>query len=163
MKLIYKYLILAKILLTIFLIKNSAIQYNCNIKHNDSLEKDNFKLNKNDVYEFIINPQKSICGDDYGNGLLLISIGPSKIENAKERLAARNTWSNKLVYNNIQNLFIVGLSTNSSFNEYIILESERYGDIIQANFIDSYLNLTLKTLSIYLNGHPSIVKKLNFY
>lgn len=153
MKLIHKYLILTKsaliLFLLIFTINKYAIQYECKIKQNESLKKRNVELNKNDPFEFVLNPEKSICGADYGNALLFISIGPSKIENYKERLAIRSTWSNKLAYSHVQNLFMLGLSTNSSLNENIKVESEKYEDIIQANFIDSYANLTLKTLAIF--------------
>ena len=105
------------------------------------------KLNRSDVYSYIINPKTSICGPDYGKKILLIALSPSKPENYEERMTIRNTWSNKFIYKSLRNVFIIGLSNSSIQNEKIRVESQFYGDIIQANFLDTYYNLTLKTMS----------------
>lgn len=44
--------------------------------------------------------------------------------------------------------FVVGSTFITDFQTSLVTESEVYGDIIQGNFVDSYNNLTLKTLSM---------------
>jgi hypothetical protein len=94
------------------------------------------KYNHSDIYSYIINPGESICGDDYGENLLLISLSPSIADFYDRRMAIRNTWSNKFIYKNTRNVFIFGLSLNNTQNAQIKAESDFYGDIIQVNFID---------------------------
>ena len=48
----------------------------------------------------------------------------------------------------IKFLHILGISENPAINRAVYKENLQYQDIIQVNFIDSYNNLTLKTLSI---------------
>ena len=101
-----------------------------------------------DIYDYVINPGEKICGENKGAHLLLISFNPSGTANFDERMAIRNTWTNKY-YNGsklIRNLFILGLSHNESANMQIRLESQLYGDILLGNFFDSYRNLTIKTI-----------------
>lgn len=42
-------------------------------------------------------------------------------------------------------VFLVG-QTNNDTQQRIVTESEKYGDLIQESFLDSYNNLTLKTI-----------------
>jgi len=105
------------------------------------------KNDDSDIYSFKLNPKTSICGDDYGKDVLFISFNPSSIQNYENRMAIRNTWSNKHLFKNIRNVFIVGLSLNKTLNDRILEESDHFGDIVQVNFIDSYQNLTHKTIS----------------
>nr|CAI5850988.1 unnamed protein product [Callosobruchus analis] len=44
--------------------------------------------------------------------------------------------------------FILGLTSNQTLNNNIEKEQEIYGDIIRGKFIDTYDNLTLKTISV---------------
>lgn len=43
-------------------------------------------------------------------------------------------------------VFLVGQTTSNETQAQIGLESEQYGDVIQESFLDSYNNLTLKTI-----------------
>jgi hypothetical protein len=45
-------------------------------------------------------------------------------------------------------VFLSGLSLNESINEKLIKESQIYNDIIQANFLDSYNNLPIKSVTM---------------
>lgn len=101
----------------------------------------------NDIYSFKLNPKTRICGNDYGKDVLFISFNPSSIQNYENRIAIRNTWSNKFLFKNIRNVFIVGLSLNKSLNAKLLEENNQYGDIVQVNFLDSYQNLTHKTIA----------------
>ena len=101
-----------------------------------------------DVYSYVLNPGEGFCGADKGDHLLFVSFNPSGTNYFAERAAIRNTWANKVYADNrhIRNVFIIGLSSNESVNTQIRLESRLYGDIVQGNFIDTYRNLTLKTI-----------------
>ncbi|CAH0599976.1 unnamed protein product [Chrysodeixis includens] len=64
-------------------------------------------------------------------------------KNMQEKLTTDNTELNFKV------VFLLGLPTNdnnSVVQRQIVAESEKYGDIIQEDFIDSYNNLTLKSI-----------------
>uniref|UniRef100_A0A1L8E185 Hexosyltransferase n=3 Tax=Nyssomyia neivai TaxID=330878 RepID=A0A1L8E185_9DIPT len=45
-------------------------------------------------------------------------------------------------------IFLLGVTTSNETQGQIVAESEQYGDIVQENFIDSYNNLTLKTVML---------------
>lgn len=49
----------------------------------------------------------------------------------------------------MKTVFVVGVTSSTEHQRLIEEESQIYHDIIQVNFIDSYRNLTLKTLSIF--------------
>jgi hypothetical protein len=66
-----------------------------------------------------------------------------------KRQVIRKTWINDAKKYNISGYFVLGLNTNERVNELIKTESNQFRDIIQMSFIESYFNLTLKTVSIY--------------
>ncbi|KAH0562913.1 hypothetical protein KQX54_001421 [Cotesia glomerata] len=85
----------------------------------------------------------------------LLIIVHSAVANAKARTAVRNTWANKQniyfkyfksVNKTIEVAFILGKSKNKTLNNKILDENSRYGDIIQEDFIDTYNNLTIKSM-----------------
>jgi len=109
------------------------------------LENDIQKLENR---SYIINPGEKICGKNKGENILIMSFNPSKTTNFNQRQAIRNTWTNKNFKENslLKNVFIIGLSPDQTVNKRIQLESEIFGDIVQGNFIDTYRNLTFKTI-----------------
>ncbi|XP_030846805.1 beta-1,3-galactosyltransferase 1 [Strongylocentrotus purpuratus] len=68
--------------------------------------------------------------------------------NFERRKAIRETWgSQKIVRGKqIMTLFMLGKSKNQYHQRLVELESKRHGDIIMEDFVDSYQNLTLKTI-----------------
>ncbi|XP_017879469.1 beta-1,3-galactosyltransferase 1-like isoform X2 [Ceratina calcarata] len=81
----------------------------------------------------------------------LLIIICSAVMNFKARTAIRNTWANKNnldgVYNStVKVAFLLGQSDNDTFNNIIAEESHQYNDIIQEKFLDTYNNLTLKSV-----------------
>ncbi|XP_030433389.1 beta-1,3-galactosyltransferase 5 isoform X1 [Gopherus evgoodei] len=66
----------------------------------------------------------------------------------KARMAIRQTWGkHRLVAGNrIVTYFLLGTTMNQNDQTGIIAESQKYRDIIQKDFIDTYYNLTLKTM-----------------
>ena len=66
-----------------------------------------------------------------------------------KRLLLRQTWAKPLLYDlDIRLAFFVGRRSGDSVLEQAVrLEAAQFGDIIQADFEDSYRNLTLKAIS----------------
>ncbi|KHJ91559.1 N-acetyllactosaminide 3-alpha-galactosyltransferase [Oesophagostomum dentatum] len=81
------------------------------------------------------------------NKILILVL--SKISNSKER----NIW--RRLYGSSRNkqkfgyttIFSTGTSSESDLTNQLITEAEKYGDILQADFDDSYRTLTLKMMS----------------
>ncbi|KAK2584710.1 hypothetical protein KPH14_007044 [Odynerus spinipes] len=81
----------------------------------------------------------------------LLIIICSAVANHKARMAIRNTWANKnnldLSYNStVKVAFLLGQSDNDTLNNFVVKESLRYNDIMQESFLDTYNNLTLKSI-----------------
>lgn len=98
---------------------------------------------------------------DLGRDMNLIIIVMSAPRNNKSRTAIRQTWGHYGQRNDISILFILGLTFNNEIEESLHHEQNIYGDIIRGNFIDSYSNLTLKTISI-LEWVSVYCRKVNF-
>ncbi|XP_029176745.1 beta-1,3-galactosyltransferase 1-like [Nylanderia fulva] len=94
----------------------------------------------------ILNPT-SICSlQPY-----LLIIICSAVANQEARAAIRNTWANKYYLDNLYNstvkiAFLLGQSDNDTLNNLIIEENSQYNDIVQERFLDTYNNLTLKSV-----------------
>ncbi|EDV27077.1 uncharacterized protein TRIADDRAFT_4567, partial [Trichoplax adhaerens] len=82
----------------------------------------------------------------------LIAIILSAIDNLNYRQAIRQSWGCQKSSNTSDRshswraLFVIGKTQNGTINTKIEQESQLYGDIILGEFIDSYQNLTYKTL-----------------
>uniref|UniRef100_A0A8C5P993 Hexosyltransferase n=1 Tax=Leptobrachium leishanense TaxID=445787 RepID=A0A8C5P993_9ANUR len=97
-------------------------------------------------YEFIIN-QEDKCS---GRNPFLVVLVISTSHDVAARNSIRNTWGNISNYGSVDIVivFLVGLSPSRSHEVQRMLEEEdvTFRDIIQQNFLDTYLNLTLKTV-----------------
>jgi hypothetical protein len=98
------------------------------------------------LYPYLINPQEIVCGPNKGADLLLIAFVPISIGNFAGRNSIRHTWANYNSLKNMKVVFLIGNTDNATISKEVFFESNLYGDIIQENFVDSYRNLTLKTL-----------------
>ncbi|MBN3293765.1 B3GT2 galactosyltransferase, partial [Polypterus senegalus] len=97
-------------------------------------------------YHYIINePDK--CQGNSPFLILLIAAEPGQIE---ARNAIRQTWGNDSFAPGIHfiRLFLLGLGKeqNGPLQQSILEESRRFHDIIQQGYLDTYYNLTIKTL-----------------
>ncbi|XP_075038757.1 beta-1,3-galactosyltransferase 2 [Mixophyes fleayi] len=97
-------------------------------------------------YKYIINePEK--CLEKRPFLILLIAAEPHQTE---ARQAIRQTWGNESLAPGIQilRLFLLGVHSklNGLTEQAIVDESRQYHDIIQQEYLDTYYNLTIKTL-----------------
>lgn len=97
-------------------------------------------------FKYIINePEK--CQEKSPFLILLIAAEPGQIE---ARRAIRQTWGNESLAPGIQitRIFLLGISIklNGYLQHAILEESRQYHDIIQQEYLDTYYNLTIKTL-----------------
>ncbi|XP_015281067.1 PREDICTED: beta-1,3-galactosyltransferase 5-like [Gekko japonicus] len=77
--------------------------------------------------------------------VILVTSSPSQSDT---RMAIRDTWGKKHLIANkhIVTFFLLGISLNHDNQIAVTAESQKYRDIIQKDFIDTYYNLTLKTM-----------------
>ncbi|CAK9294336.1 unnamed protein product [Gordionus sp. m RMFG-2023] len=75
--------------------------------------------------------------------IIMIHTAPSH-RNLRE--STRETWGSiKEYYNyNIRIIFVLGITRDKSIQQQITNESDTYGDIVQASFLDAYVNMTYK-------------------
>ncbi|XP_067391228.1 beta-1,3-galactosyltransferase 2-like [Emydura macquarii macquarii] len=101
------------------------------------------ELNDAQPFRFIIN-ERDICKDRTPFLILLIA---TKADEKHHREAIRKTWGNESVVPGVKvvRLFMLGVNDKDE-NEALLRESRQYHDIIQQDFLDTYKNLTLKTI-----------------
>lgn len=111
-------------------------------------------------YHFTINQPKK-CEEKKPFVVLLVPVAP---RNWAHRDIVRSTWGREsLVLDKVVSLFfLLGLYTgegSQQLQEQLQLESEEHQDLLQANFVDCYKNLTIKTMMMleWLDAHCSSV------
>ncbi|XP_067271148.1 beta-1,3-galactosyltransferase 2-like [Pseudorasbora parva] len=82
--------------------------------------------------------------------VLMVPVAPNQVE---ARNAIRSTWGNESTVQGkaVLTLFVVGLtggSDSEKAQQQLEEESRQHRDLLQSNFVDSYFNLTIKTLAI---------------
>lgn len=88
---------------------------------------------------------KSQCN----GSVFLAVIVCSSVPNFNARQAIRNSWAQDAAkLRNIQVYFLLGKSHDDSLNSLVANESQKYMDIIQQDFLDTYNNLTLKSVML---------------
>jgi hypothetical protein len=90
-----------------------------------------------------------LCMNSSGSGLDLFVYLWTRPSSVKVRQAIRKTWANRSMFPKMNVGFILGLSSDESVNSMIIKESEQYGDIVQGDFLDTYRNLSFKSLTAW--------------
>ncbi|XP_038107031.1 beta-1,3-galactosyltransferase 5 [Culex quinquefasciatus] len=80
------------------------------------------------------------------NLLVLITSAPSRQDH---RMAIRQTWGHFGTRRDVGIGFMLGNSRDPATEEQLSAENLLYGDLIRGHFDDAYLNLTLKTLSMF--------------
>ncbi|XP_044759994.1 beta-1,3-galactosyltransferase brn-like [Coccinella septempunctata] len=90
--------------------------------------------------------------DSYGpyickNPARLLFLVKSAAKNYRRRNIIRKTWGSPVHYESVKTVFLVGETTSKSVNMMVVRENEILKDLVLGNYIDSYYNLTLKTMT----------------
>ncbi|XP_053161728.1 UDP-GalNAc:beta-1,3-N-acetylgalactosaminyltransferase 1 [Hemicordylus capensis] len=84
------------------------------------------------------------------DNLFLVILVTSRLQELKARQAIRQTWGSQKSWwgNQVRTLFLLGQGEETEGNSVLSIEDESvlYGDILRQDFLDSYNNLTLKTI-----------------
>ncbi|XP_023125219.2 beta-1,3-galactosyltransferase 1 [Amphiprion ocellaris] len=108
-----------------------------------TLSAGEYRLLSPDSYHYLLN-QPAVCRDRSPFLVFLVPVGPQE---AGAREAVRRTWGGSA--RDTVTLFFTGLpegDPGSAVQEELEEESRQQADIIQMNFVDSYHNLTIKTV-----------------
>lgn len=83
-----------------------------------------------------------------GDEIELLILITTAHNHVRARSALRETWLSFTRKNtaNVRYAFLLGETTDSSYRGYILEEDRYFHDIIKEDFIDSYMNLTYKTI-----------------
>ncbi len=113
---------------------------------NDFVPKKKHLINSefNSNLKIILNPKK-LCNIENNTKFIFIYVFTSA-KNFKRRSLIRKTWANITLFQNIRVAFIIGKSSDLNIEKEIQIEQKQYNDLIQGNFIDSYRNLSYKSL-----------------
>ncbi|XP_066582256.1 beta-1,3-galactosyltransferase 1-like [Prorops nasuta] len=89
--------------------------------------------------------------------VIMIMSAPMHIE---ARTAIRQTWGHFGQRRDISILFMLGATADPNVEKVLLQEQKMYNDIIRGKFMDSYSNLTLKTISTleWIDSYCSEVK-----
>lgn len=119
-----------------------------------------FKLSNTPTLRFLIN-EPYFCLEQKHLYIIVICSSP---ENIEKRISIRNTWGNHDVLNNTNGaiIFLLGkVHNNMRLQKQMYEESMNYRDIVQGDFIDSYKNLTQKSI-MALKWFSSYCSQVNF-
>jgi len=84
-----------------------------------------------------------------GPGPYLLVIVCSAVDNLAARQAIRDSWARDTnTLPGVRVLFLVGQLANNSKQDQLVEESHKYNDLIQEGFLDSYANLTVKSVML---------------
>ncbi|KAL0159945.1 hypothetical protein M9458_043670, partial [Cirrhinus mrigala] len=77
----------------------------------------------------------------------MVPVAPHQVD---ARSAIRGTWGNEssVQGKTVLTLFMLGLSGEPEAQQQLEEESRQHRDLLQSNFVDSYFNLTIKTMVI---------------
>lgn len=86
--------------------------------------------------------------DCHKNPPFLVLLVASSYHHVDARMVIRQTWGKERIVagKRLVTYFLLGSTVNLSQQADIAAESQKYKDIIQKNFTDTYYNLTLKTM-----------------
>jgi uncharacterized protein YxeA len=91
-------------------------------------------------------PNPKLCLRD-GMGVKLLIIVTSAPSHFLHREAIRLTWGHFTLRRDLNIAFLIGKTDDRNTTDGLLEEMSLYSDIIQANFQDTYRNLTLKTFA----------------
>lgn len=97
--------------------------------------------------EFLLMPSPLVCQRAKPYLIIMVTTAPA---NQRARQAIRETWGGEVEVRGLRvmTLFMVGVASDPGLSKLLIEEARERGDLIQGRFVDTYSNLTLKTLSM---------------
>lgn len=99
-------------------------------------------------FPVVIN-QPQVCSTRETETIDIVFFIPSSLDGAERRNAIRKTWASVSNNNtsNFRHVFVLGITRDRLRMRLIEEESFRFRDVVVIEFIDSYNNLTLKTMA----------------
>uniref|UniRef100_A0A8C2HST5 Hexosyltransferase n=1 Tax=Cyprinus carpio TaxID=7962 RepID=A0A8C2HST5_CYPCA len=96
-------------------------------------------------YHFILDEPDKCKQDPFL--VFMVPVAPHQLD---ARNAIRSTWGNESSVQGkaVLTLFLVGLTGGPEAQQQLEEESRQHRDLVQSNFVDSYFNLTIKTMVI---------------
>lgn len=109
--------------------------------------------------------ESDVCTRNISQNASILLLVFSKHENRNQRNALRRTWLSQ-AKGNVTYTFVFGKSTMEELNYNVADEQKIHYDILLIDFIESYRNLTLKTISAFRwavqnCGHVNYVMKVD--
>jgi len=93
----------------------------------------------------LCSPKNSTSGSDP----YLLVVVCSAVDNWEARVAVRESWAkDQSTLSGVRVVFLVGHLVNNSRQEQLAEEQESFGDLVQEDFLDSYANLTVKSVML---------------
>lgn len=120
-----------------------------------ALSDEECKLISPQTYTYVHN-QPHVCHNR--SDILVVFLVPAAPHHCAQREAVRKTWGAPGSAD-ILTLFFLGLpedgAQKSQVQDKVDAESKKYGDVVQINFLDTYQNLTIKTVQMmrWLDAH----------
>jgi beta-1,3-galactosyltransferase 1 len=99
-------------------------------------------------FELVQKPWR-VCAQKRGSNLEIFAYAFTHVESFEKRRFIRRTWGNTNRYPSLNVAFVVGKSLNETVNNLLIEENYKLGDIIQGDFLDTYRNLSYKSLAAW--------------
>ena len=96
-------------------------------------------------YSFVLNPP-AVCTPT--TELVIVVI--TAVNNFEDRQAVRDTWGSYAAdaHHNTSLVFLLGSTSSPQLQARLVNESERHRDIVQEDFVDSYRNLSVKSVAL---------------
>jgi len=92
---------------------------------------------------------KKKCSVSEWGGLRLVYLVKSAVDHFEHRSAIRSTWGYEGRFSDvpIRTIFLLGVDpSRPELQDKLAEEQRKFGDVVQANFVDHYFNNTIKTM-----------------
>ncbi|GAB0095749.1 Beta-1,3-galactosyltransferase brn [Sergentomyia squamirostris] len=100
-------------------------------------------------HTFVHNPSHKCRDKEFSVSPRLVFLVKSAMGNFKRRNAIRATWGFEKRFSDVivRTVFLLGVGNSQETQKLIEIEATSYGDILQADFLDTYFNNTIKTMT----------------
>ncbi|KAE8582423.1 hypothetical protein XENTR_v10020118 [Xenopus tropicalis] len=106
----------------------------------------NMQLLKKNISESYVIREEGLCS---GRDVFLLMVVSSSPENKTRRDTIRRTWGNMTNYKDlvVVRMFALGRPTSEETQAELLVESQVHKDMVEASFLDTYENRTLKVIT----------------